>query len=86
MIFFTIKNVFPYFWRPVMLRVFLFLGFKIIERNAQNVLLSPDGKMPYLIALSKSKSNDPNQQKRAGLYHFAILLPQGKFSFKSAKT
>ena len=55
-----------------------FLGFKIVERNTQSVLLSPDGKIPYLIALSKSKSNDSNQQRRTGLYHFAILLPQRK--------
>lgn len=55
-----------------------FLGFKIVERNTQGVLLSPDGKMPYLIALSKAKSNDSSQQRRAGLYHFAILLPQRK--------
>ncbi len=55
-----------------------FLGFKIVERNSHNVFLSPDGKMPYLVALSKAKSSDVNQQRSAGLYHFAILLPQRK--------
>lgn len=55
-----------------------FLGFKVVEKNTQNVFLSPDGRPPYLIALSKSKSNDSNQQRRAGLYHFAILVPQRK--------
>lgn len=55
-----------------------FLGFKIVERNTRSVLLSPDGKMPYLIALSKAKSNDSSKQRRARLYHFAILLPQRK--------
>lgn len=53
-----------------------FLGFKIVEKTSQMVFLSPDGKLPYLVALSKAKSNDSSQ--RAGLYHFAILLPQRK--------
>ena len=55
-----------------------FLGFKVVEKNAQSVFLSTDGMQPYLIALSKSKSNISNQKRRAGLYHFAILLPQRK--------
>ena len=55
-----------------------FLGLKIVEKTSQIVFLSSDGKMPYLIALSKAKSSNTNQQRRAGLYHFAILLPQRK--------
>lgn len=54
-----------------------FLGFKIVEKTSQMVSLSADGKLPYLVSLSKAKSNN-NSKSRAGLYHFAILLPQRK--------
>ena len=54
-----------------------FLGFKIVKRESSSVLLSPDGKLPYLVALTETKTKPPNQ-KTAGLYHFAILLPQRK--------
>lgn len=53
-----------------------FLGFKIVEQTDHAVFLSSDGKMPYLVALSTAKPVDLTQ--RAGLYHFAILLPQRK--------
>lgn len=53
-----------------------FLGFKTVERNSDSALLSIDEKLPYLVALSKAKSS--TIQKQAGLYHFAILLPQRK--------
>jgi len=53
-----------------------FLGFKIVEQTEHVVFLSPDGKLPYLVALSTAKPLDLTQ--RAGLYHFAILLPQRK--------
>ncbi len=53
-----------------------FLGFKIVKKTPQTVFLASDDKFPYLIALSKARSN--NSSKRAGLYHFAILLPQRK--------
>ena len=52
-----------------------FLGFKIVEKTSQMVSLSADGKLPYLVSLYKAKSSN-NTQSRAGLYHFAILLPQ----------
>ena len=54
-----------------------FLGFKIVKRVSSSVLLSADGKLPYLVALTETKSKPP-EQKTAGLYHFAILLPQRK--------
>lgn len=53
-----------------------FLDFKIVEQTEHVVSLSPDGKLPYLVALSTAKSVDLTQ--RAGLYHFAILLPKRK--------
>jgi catechol 2,3-dioxygenase len=54
-----------------------FLGLKLIEKTPQIVFLSTDGKHPHLIALSKAKSNE-SSKKMAGLYHFAILLPNRK--------
>jgi len=54
-----------------------FLGFKIVQRESSSVLLSPDGKLPFLESLNETKTKSPNQ-KTAGLYHFAILLPQRK--------
>ena len=54
-----------------------FLGFQIVKRESSSVFLSPDGKLPYLVALTQTKVKPPNQ-KTAGLYHFAILLPQRK--------
>lgn len=53
-----------------------FLGFKTVERNSDGALLSIDEKLPYIVALSKAKSS--TIQRQAGLYHFAILLPQRK--------
>ncbi|MCE9651704.1 MAG: VOC family protein [Nitrosarchaeum sp.] len=53
-----------------------FLGLKIVKQTDHAVFLSPNGKMPYLVALSTAKP--PNSTQRAGLYHFAILLPQRK--------
>lgn len=55
------------------------LGFKTIRRSSsENALLSVGG-LP-LIELLQAKSNDAdNKIKRAGMYHFAILLPERKF-------
>ncbi|MCE9652448.1 MAG: VOC family protein [Nitrosarchaeum sp.] len=53
-----------------------FLGLKIVKQTDHVVFLSPDGKMPCLVALSTAKP--PNSTQRVGLYHFAILLPQRK--------
>ncbi|MCV0398602.1 MAG: VOC family protein [Nitrosarchaeum sp.] len=54
-----------------------FLGFKIVKNKSSSVFLSPDGKPPYLIALTETMTKNPNT-KNAGLYHFAVLLPQRK--------
>ena len=56
-----------------------FLGFKIVKKDSSSVFLSPDGKSPFLIALTEIETKTKNSnQKNAGLYHFAILLPQRK--------
>lgn len=54
------------------------LGFKVLgEPSNENAFLSVDGLRPYLIALSKAA--EPRiQRKHAGLYHFAVLLPDRK--------
>ncbi|MFI5416610.1 MAG: VOC family protein [Nitrososphaerales archaeon] len=55
------------------------LGLKQITGSTEKALLSPNGKTPYLVALTKSKKElDFSQRKRLGLYHFAILLPERK--------
>lgn len=54
-----------------------FLGFKTVKRDATTAYLSPDGQQSYLVALSQANSMD-DSPKRAGLYHFAILLPERK--------
>lgn len=56
------------------------LGLKQITGSSEKTLLSPNGKTPYLVALTKSKKElDFSQRKRLGLYHFAILLPERKY-------
>lgn len=56
-----------------------FLGFKIIPNmsdiDERIVFLSPDGKVPYLIGLMEINNTDNQKRKKAGLYHFALLLP-----------
>ena len=49
-----------------------FLGFAEIERSADRVVLGVDG-VPIVIL--KSGASGPLRQRRLGLYHFAILLP-----------
>ncbi len=55
------------------------LGFRIIGRpSSEKALLSADGSSG-LLELLQVKSSEPGFQKRAGLYHFAILLPERRF-------
>lgn len=64
------------------------LGFKIVSKiSDERALLSVDGNSsPPLIELLKAKANTDNDifnplvtaSRRAGLYHFAILLPERK--------
>jgi catechol 2,3-dioxygenase len=65
------------------------LGFKIVNRiSDERALLSVDGNSsPHLIELLKAKETTNNDSfnslvtgtRRAGLYHFAILLPERKY-------
>jgi len=57
------------------------LGFKIIGKSSgEKVLLAASGSSTYLVELLQAKKNsaknDFGHKKRAGLYHFAILLPE----------
>ena len=51
------------------------LGFKIIKQNQNRVFLSTNGQDPFLLELTQSSQN---KQETAGLYHFAVLLPDTK--------
>ncbi len=66
------------------------LGFKIVSKiSDERALLSVDGSSsPHLIELLKAKGNTDNDsfdplvhanRRRAGLYHFATLLPERKY-------
>lgn len=58
------------------------LGFKTTGRpSSERALLSAADGGPQLIELLQAKGNykDDKVPKRAGLYHFAVLLPERKF-------
>ena len=62
------------------------LGFKKVDRpSSGRALLSVDGHPSYLIELLQAKDAaagyeaSMSQTRRAGLYHFAILLPERKY-------
>jgi catechol 2,3-dioxygenase len=66
------------------------LGFKVVSRpSRKKAILSVDGDSSHLIELLQVEGNANNNndtfnllgttKKRAGLYHFAILLPERKY-------
>lgn len=64
------------------------LGFKrLTSSSGESVILSTDGHQPHLVELRRVKngaakghnSQSPKTARRAGLYHFAILLPERKY-------
>ncbi|MCM3612181.1 VOC family protein [Planococcus sp. MERTA32b] len=52
------------------------IGFQVISEQASEVRLGTDGKS--LIRLTAREGVEPKQDRYAGLYHFAILLPSRK--------
>ena len=50
------------------------LGFKILRQESNSAALTADGKTE-LLSLVQPEGIKPKQERRAGLYHFAILLP-----------
>ena len=59
------------------------LGFKAFSRpSGDRALLSAGGSLPHLLELQQAKAVDSSSDavaRRAGLYHFAILLPERKY-------
>ena len=58
------------------------MGFRVLGRPSNNrTLLSSNGNASHLVELLRARDNDPTSRiiKRAGLYHFAILLPERKY-------
>ncbi|PKH10863.1 VOC family protein [Planomicrobium sp. MB-3u-38] len=52
------------------------IGFQVISEQVSEVRLGTDGKS--LIRLTAREGVEPKQDRYAGLYHFAILLPSRK--------
>ena len=50
------------------------IGFKVLKQTEQKANLTADGKT-LLLTLEQPKDVIPKEDKSAGLYHFAILLP-----------
>lgn len=50
------------------------VGFKVLEKQENKVLLTADGKTA-LLSIEQKPNFEPKQQKTTGLYHFALLLP-----------
>lgn len=63
------------------------LGFKVVRKiSGENAVLSVNGSSSFLLELVQVKAGSnqdtsvsPVHTKRAGLYHFAILLPERKY-------
>ncbi|MCD5323306.1 VOC family protein [Pontibacillus chungwhensis] len=53
------------------------LGLKVIEEDKTRVVLSSDGITP-LVRIEQPELIEPKDRREAGLYHFAILLPNRK--------
>ena len=51
------------------------LGFNILEQTTSSAKLTTDGKTSIL-SLEQPENVIPKQRRTAGLYHFAILLPE----------
>jgi catechol 2,3-dioxygenase len=54
------------------------LGFKIEEKPGRKALLAAAGD-EHLVELQEVKDGTESMQKRAGLYHLAILVPERRF-------
>ena len=50
------------------------IGFQVLEQQAEKIYLTADGKTA-LLSIEQPADIMPTQQKTAGLYHFALLLP-----------
>ncbi|SHF71577.1 VOC family protein [Ornithinibacillus halophilus] len=50
------------------------LGFQVLEQNGKKASLTADGKTAIL-SLEQPEGATPKEERKSGLYHFAILLP-----------
>ncbi len=50
------------------------IGFKKLEENDRRVVFTEDGKTP-LLSIIQPEDVIPKENRRSGLFHFAILLP-----------
>ncbi|WP_174615521.1 VOC family protein [Virgibacillus ihumii] len=50
------------------------IGFKVLDQTARKAVLTADG-MTSLLTLEQPENVLPKEARKAGLYHFAILLP-----------
>ena len=50
------------------------IGFKVLEREDNRTVLTADGETP-LLTLIQPENVIPKEAHKAGLYHFALLLP-----------
>ena len=50
------------------------IGFQVLEKTDATAVLTADGKTP-LVLLERPEDPIPRNERHAGLYHFAILLP-----------
>jgi catechol 2,3-dioxygenase len=60
------------------------LGLQVLERAANRVTLTADGKNP-LVTVEQPSNVLPKEPRRSGLYHLAILLPSRKELAKAVK-
>lgn len=54
------------------------MGFKVIDKKPNQVFLSPNGKLPYLICLTESGNSKSRNPKSPGLFHAAFKFPSRK--------
>ncbi|HMQ68196.1 MAG TPA: VOC family protein [Ignavibacteria bacterium] len=54
------------------------IGFKIIDKNDTEAILSSSGELPYLIRLTEDRSAPVRMKGSTGLYHMAFLFPDRK--------
>lgn len=54
------------------------LGLKVVDRIDDTMLLSANGKEPYLIKLTEDVNAELGYKGAPGLYHFAIKFPNRK--------
>ena len=55
-----------------------FLGFKIVKKDSSSVFLSPDGKSPFLIALTEIETKTKNSNQKIVVKNISQLIMMQK--------